>query len=291
MLEKSDDSATRPTQEEIEASALLFLPLIEDDELVALLRQAPNEMLEPLVEFLCKKGQLTSKLRQTENYRKHAPNHQLYVNEIAAEIQRYGANDIASLFRGGKGVRYSEIVKDVANKLGVTHWSQKTAKLEAEIVKKILCDAYAEIMPEQRAEIMRSLRVRNLNGAGGPIGLVAFHSAVSAAGFSAYQLTVIVANGMAQALLGHGLGFTTNWMLVKGVSLLAGLPGLAFAALLATNMMAGPAYRVTIPCVVQVALIRETLQIQRRRRMLHLLLGFLIGGALALLAYFFLLHS
>jgi len=99
-----------------------------------------------------------------------------------------------------------------------------------------------------------------------------------------------VANGMAQALLGHGLGFTTNGMLVKGVSLLAGLPGLAFASLLATNMMAGPAYRVTIPCVVQVALIRKTLQIQRRRRMLHLLLGFLIGGTLALLAYVFLLH-
>jgi hypothetical protein len=79
-------------------------------------------------------------------------------------------------------------------------------------------------------------------------------------------------------------------MLVKGVSLLAGLPGLAFAALLATNMVAGPAYRVTIPCVVQVGLIRQRLQIQWRRRMLHLLMGFLIGGALALLAYFLLSH-
>jgi uncharacterized protein YaaW (UPF0174 family) len=152
--------------------------LIEDDELVTLFRQAPNEMLEPLVEFICKKGQPTSKLEQTENYRKHAPNHRMYVNEIAAEIQRYGANDIASLFRRGKGVRYSEIVKDVANKLGVNHWSRQTAKLENEIVKKILCDAYAKMTPEQRVEIMHSLRVRNLDGASGPVGLVAFHSAL-----------------------------------------------------------------------------------------------------------------
>lgn len=291
MLEKSDDLATRPTQEEIEASGLPFLPLIEEDELVVLLRQAPNEMLEPLVEFICKKGRPTSKLEQTENYRRHTPNHQMYVNEIAAEIQRYGANDIASLFRGGKGVRYSEIVKDVAKKLGVNNWSEKTANLEKEIIKKILCDAYAKMTPEQRVETMHSLRVRNLNGACGPIGLVAFHSAVSAAGFSAYQLTVIVANGMAQALLGHGLGFAANWMLVKGVSLFAGPLGLALAALLATNMVAGPAYRVTIPCVVQVALIRQQVQIQRRKRIVHWLLGFLIGGALALLAYFLLLHK
>jgi uncharacterized protein YaaW (UPF0174 family) len=61
---------------------------------------------------------------------------------------------------------------------------------------------------------------------------------------------------MAQALLGHGLGFATNWILVKSVYVLAGPLGLAFAALFSANMVAGPAYRATIPCVVQVALIK-----------------------------------
>jgi uncharacterized protein YaaW (UPF0174 family) len=265
------------------------LPLIEDDELVDLLRRAPNEMLELLVEFVCEKGRPTSKLEQTENYRKHAPNHQMYVNEIAAEIQRYGANDIASLFRGGNGVRYSEIVNDVAKRCGVKSCSKTTEKLEKEIVKKMFCDAYAKMTPEQKEEVLRSLRIRNLRGASAPLSLVGFHSAVNAAGFSAYQLTVIVANGMAQALLGHGLGFATNWILVKSVYLLAGPLGLAFAALFSANMLAGPAYRVTIPCVVQVALIRQELKIQQRRRLLHLLTAFLIGGAIALLTYFFLL--
>jgi len=287
VIDRDDDLATSPTRG-LGPSGLASLPLIEDDELVSLLRQAPNEMLEPLVEFICKKGRPTTKLEQTENYIRHSPNHQMYVNEISAEIQRYGANDIASVFRGGKGVLHAEIVQDVAKKFGVKSSSDKTAILENEIVKKILCDAYAKMTPEQRVEIVRSLRVRNLDGAGGPISLVAFHSAVSAAGFSAYQFTVVVANGMAQALLGHGLSFTTNWVLVKSVSLAAGLPGIAIATLLAANMLAGPAYRVTIPCVVQVALIRQHLQIQRRRRMLNWITGFLIGAALTLLIYLFL---
>jgi hypothetical protein len=117
------------------------LPLIENDEMLDLLRSASNEMLAPLVEFICKKGRPTSKLQQTKNYRRYAPDHEKYVREIAAEIQRYGANDFASFFRGGKGVRYSEIVQDVAKKLGVKQRSKSTKKLETEVVRKILYDA------------------------------------------------------------------------------------------------------------------------------------------------------
>jgi uncharacterized protein YaaW (UPF0174 family) len=282
----SNDLTLRSAREEIELSGVPFLPLIADDELVAVLRQASNEMLEPLVEYICKKGRPTSRLEQTLKYRKYTPNHRMYADEIAAEIQRYGANDIASFIRGGKGVRYSEIVKDVAKRCGVKSWPRKTEKLEKEIVQKILCDAYEKMPPEQQVDILRSLRIRNATGASGPLSLVAFHAAVNAAGFSAYQFTVIVANGMAQAILGHGLGFATNWILVKSVFLLSGPPGLALAGVLTANMVAGPAYRVTIPCVVQVTLIREQLRIRRRRRLAQLFAGFLVCAALALLAYY-----
>jgi uncharacterized protein YaaW (UPF0174 family) len=288
LLEKECDLAAGFTGTEIEESRIGSLPLIEDDDLIALLRRASNEMLAPLVEFILKKGRPTSKLEQTKNYVKYHPNHQMYVNEIVAEIQRYGANDIASFFRGGNGVRYSEIVRDVAKKHGVKHLTYKTEKLETEIIETIFWDSYTKLTAEQRMEVLRSLKVRNLRGAWRPLSLVGFHAVVGAAGFSAYQMTVIVANGMAQALLGHGLSFVTNWTLVKSVSLLAGPPGLAFAAFLTANMVAGPAYRVTIPCVVEVARIRQHLELERRRRLVRLMVGFLIVVALASLAYFFL---
>jgi hypothetical protein len=103
-------------------------PRIEDDEMLDLLQSTSNEMLAPLVEFICKKGRPTSNLQQTKNYRRYAPDHGKYLRAIAAEIQRYGANDFASFFRGGKGVQYSEIVRGVARKLGVKQRSKNTKK-------------------------------------------------------------------------------------------------------------------------------------------------------------------
>jgi uncharacterized protein YaaW (UPF0174 family) len=140
--------------------------------------------------------------------------------------------------------------------------------------------------PDQRVEIFRSLQIRNFSGATAPLITVALQTAVNTVGFPAYQATAIVSNGMAQSILGHGLGFTTNWMLVKGVSVMAGPLGMAFAALLTANMFAGPAYRVTIPCVVQVAMIRQQLRMERQRRMLCWALGLFVGAAAGLLIYF-----
>ena len=96
------------------------LPLIEDDPLVELLGKATNEELAPLVEILCTKGGVMCQLARTASYRNNQPNHQAYVRDIAAEIQKFGANTLKTqLVRGGKGVPYDQIVRDVAGRVGV----------------------------------------------------------------------------------------------------------------------------------------------------------------------------
>src|SRR5690348_13768368 len=82
------------------------LPLIEDDPLIELLSKATNEELAPLVEVLCSKGGemwggMMCQLPRTSAYKNNYPNHQAYVRDIVGEIQKFGANTLATqIWRG-----------------------------------------------------------------------------------------------------------------------------------------------------------------------------------------------
>ena len=52
--------------------------------------------------------------------------------EIAEELQRYGGNTFANFFRGGNGVSYATLLKDVCKKLKIQIPSLATVE-EAEI--------------------------------------------------------------------------------------------------------------------------------------------------------------
>jgi len=49
-----------------------------------------------------------------------------------------------------------------------------------------------------------------------PSKAAALQTAIQATGFAPYKLAVIVANGMANAVLGHGLAFAASAGLTKG---------------------------------------------------------------------------
>jgi uncharacterized protein YaaW (UPF0174 family) len=233
------------------------LPLIEDDPLVELLSKATNEELAPLVEILCTKGGLMCQLALTASYRNNQPNHQAYVRDIAAEIQKFGANTLKTLLlRGGKGVPYEQIVRDVAGRVGVKSGEKSTREIEREIVTKLLMEAYETMSPEQRRELLLSLKIWDHKLLLAPGGVEAARLAIQHSGFAVYKGSMIVANAAAQQLLGHGLSLATNAALTKGIAVFAGPVGLVFAALLGGNALAAPARRVTVPIVLQVAAIR-----------------------------------
>jgi uncharacterized protein YaaW (UPF0174 family) len=233
------------------------LPLIEEDPLVALLSKATNEELAPLVEILCTKGGVMCQLTRTSSYRNNQPNHQAYVRDIAAEIQKFGANTLKTLLlRSGKGVPYHQIVTDVAARVGVNSGGKSTREIEQEIVTKLLLDTYDAMSPEQRRDLLLSLKIRDRKLLLAPGGVEAARLAIQHSGFAVYKGSLIVANAAAQQLLGHGLSLATNAALTKGIAVFAGPVGLVFAALLGGNALAAPARRVTVPIVLQVAAIR-----------------------------------
>jgi uncharacterized protein YaaW (UPF0174 family) len=157
----------------------------------------------------------------------------------------------------------------------------ETAELEERVLAAVLSRAYEGMTIEKRLELLDTLKIHQLPGAGGPIAAGALQAAIQAAGFAPYKLAVIVANGTANAILGHGLAFAANAGLTKAVALFAGPAGWALDAVWGGMIAAGPAYRVTLPCVVQVAMIRQSMLRKQREEKLKKLR---VAGMVALIA-------
>ena len=236
------------------------LPLIEeDDDLVPLLRRASNEMLEPLVAYITDdgKGRVSSQLEILEVYKRHQPHRNAYADEIAAEIQKFGGNTVANVARGGKGVRYQELARDVAGKLGVkTGKKAPVAVVEQQVLLKVIEKAWERMSESERRELLTTVGVDASGTLPAVLPVLLVQAAIRASGFMAYKLALIVANAVARAVLGRGLSLAANVALVRGIAVFAGPIGWAVTALWTAVDLAGPAYRVTVPCVIQVTTIR-----------------------------------
>ena len=234
-------------------------PIDTDQDLVPLLRTAPNELLGPLVAYLTQHGagRITSQLDRSPGYLAHFPDHQLYADEIAAELQRYGGNTLANLARGGRGVPYWEIAVDVAKRLNAEVRSgMSVAQVEGAILLRVLEQAYSRMSGEERRLLFETLGIEHAAGVPSSLPLVVVQAAISASGIAGYQVAVVVANAVARLLLGRGLSLGANAALTRALGVFAGPIGWTVTGLWTVAELAGPAYRVTIPAVIQVAAIR-----------------------------------
>lgn len=202
----------------------------------------------------------TEELTQSSRYKNHYPDHRQYWELIAAEIQCFGANTFVTMLRGGKGVTYKEVLMNVCDKLKVKYnKSSNTETIENNLLMKIIEDALEKMSPEElrklavqvgleanKANIINSKKIFNI-----------FRSVFLAGGFKSYQYTVIIANMALKAIVGRGLSLAGNAALTKTMSLLVGPIGLVFTSLWTVADITGAAYRVTIPAVIHVAVLRQ----------------------------------
>lgn len=203
----------------------------------------------------------TEELTSNKEYKRHYPDHSKYWNLIAAELQCFGANSIVTIFRGGKGVLYKEVLTDVADKLKVSYNKSSTAsKIEEHLLNKILDDAIEKMTEQERKEFANSMGISNLTSFSSQATLAAFQAVFKAGGFKSFQLTLVVVNAISKAILGRGLSLAGNAALMRSASLLIGPIGWAITGLWTIGDIAGPAYRVTIPAVIQVAFLRKKYQ-------------------------------
>jgi uncharacterized protein YaaW (UPF0174 family) len=238
-----------------------------DNDLIPLLRASSSEDLGYLVEFIMKA--VTRELDDDDAFKRQNPraiqdppildgDHTIYVDNIAAEIQKFGGNTIVNLMRGGKGVPYAELVRDVADKMDVSYGSSTdVGSIESQIQIKVMEKAYERMSEQERVDFLDAIGADHAGGIPKVLPVMAVQAAIKLGGFAAYQLALIVANAVARQLIGRGLNLAANAALTRGMAALAGPIGWALTILWTIVDIAGPAYRVTIPCVLHVSFLRQ----------------------------------
>lgn len=237
-----------------------------------LLRVSDVEDLDILVDYITDKGEgrialagdVCKQLVLCKQRGQYSPENRSLISE---EIRRFGGNSLGNLFRDFRAViddgffattlYYDEIVRDVAKHLKVpVNKKSLVPMMEDGILRKILEDSFEKMSAEERRNILKELDVTNLSmlnslaTAGALIG-------AKASGFATYKISLIVANAVAKAILGRGLTLGGNVILTRTIGALLGPIGWVLTGLWTLADMASPAYRATVPCVVQIAYMRQ----------------------------------
>lgn len=239
------------------------MPYREDSDLEFLGKiKSPylNDLVSCIINDKDGEARWTEDLTSKKIYKENAPNHHEYWKEIAEEIQLFGSNSLISPFRGGKGVLYREVLTDVCDKLKVNYnKNSKTDIIEQNFLQKIIETTLQQMNDDEKLKIAKEAGISNIDKVTSLSGQALtsfFISMFRSGGFNSYKLTVQMSNIIWKFLFGKGLSFTANATLTKIMSILTGPVGWTATAIWTVSDIAGPAYRVTIPVVMQVAILR-----------------------------------
>jgi uncharacterized protein YaaW (UPF0174 family) len=205
---------------------------------------------------------MSQNLTKSEIYRKHTPNHSVYWEQIACEIQCFGANTFATLWRRGHGVEYRKILFDVCSIMRVDFDPNSSVGLiELNMLLKIMIDSIEKKTAEQLKELVVELKLNTTDFTKQAV-IAAIQAGARSSGFLAFRIASIVANQGARPFAALGLSLSASAVNERGFYISTGLIGRIITALWNTYEMAGPAFRVTIPCVIQIAFLRLKVQNQ-----------------------------
>ncbi len=225
------------------------------------LYQASNDDLLVLCDIITKDKdgnfRLTEELSATDAYKKNYPhNIKGMLPELINEFSRFGGNTFVNIFRQG-GATYDVILRDVAKKNKVNfHKQASNEQIEQYILQKLFADSLEKATDEQLKLMLKELGYPTTNF-GRQAAIAALLIAWKSGGFKSYILLVSVVNSALKFLIGRGLPLIANAALTRAASIIAGPIGWALTALWTLADISGPAYRVTIPAVIQIAYIRQ----------------------------------
>lgn len=242
------------------------------DKDLEFLRDLSSEELNDFVSILTHDKDNTTRFTElitvNELYKKFYPDHKQYLDLILDEFQCFGGNTFANILRMGKGVLYKEILCDVADKLKVNYnKNSDTETIEINLFMKILENSLDQMSKEQIKEISQELNL-NLSTFTKQSTMAAMQFLIKQGGFKSYQLIVIVANAISKLILGRGLSAVVNASLTKAMSIFVGPIGWAITGMWTAIDIAGPAYRVTIPAVIQIAYLRQSYNMKQNNQKL-----------------------
>ncbi|QMW16842.1 MULTISPECIES: YaaW family protein [Pseudoalteromonas] len=233
-----------------------------EDKDLAFLHYADTEMLEVLVKHLIfdKDGEKrnTESLSGDKAFIDAKGDYSKIWKSIAAELQHYGGDTLVNLIRR-TGVTYREILIDVCERMKVkTDFDAATIEIEKAMFAKLIESSWEKMTDEQKKELTKELQVDPKLA--GPAAMAAIIAAIKLGGFASYKIALIVANSIARMIMGKGLQLAANAGIARTIGIFAGPIGWAINVLITVPAITGPAFRVTLPAVIQVAAMRQQLE-------------------------------
>lgn len=186
-------------------------------------------------------------------------NYAKYWHRIEEEYRAFGSNTITSIFAGPN--TYREILEIVLKQCKVDfHASDSVEVMEELLLESIIKDMWEKLSQSEWIALLSDLKddVDNIdfNSIGGITSSVLIQ-VFRAGGFALYKITLIIVNAIVNAILGQGLSLAVNASIARGLSVLVGPIGIILTALWSVYDIAGPAYRVIIPCTILIAAYRK----------------------------------
>ena len=229
------------------------------DEHLEFLNNCSAEELDPLLDAILDKdrsGRVSSELDTNEAYKKYCPDHTKYTAEIVREIQKYGGNTIANLFRGGEGVPYKEVLCDVCDHLKVNFNERQSVKLiEEALLAKVLQQVWEEMSEDERSKVLEDIDYK-AHAVGG-VTSAAMIALFRAGGFMSYKIVLIIINATWKLLFGKGLALAANAGIARTMAIFLGPVAWAITGIWTAFDIASPALRVTIPACIYIAGLRR----------------------------------
>ena len=232
------------------------------DQNLHFLQYCSNEDLKVLCDTLTndKNGEvrLNEQLTDSEAYRRNYPeNMRSMWQEIAAELQRFGGNTFANIFRGGVGASYDTILRAVCKKMKVRIPScSSVEELEVALLTKYCEETIGCMDVELLRELSLEIGVKPQSYNKQVVAAAILIALRKGGGKILGPAISYIGANITHILIGRGVYFATAGVLGRAAAALTGPVGWALTAGWLAYDIASPAYRVTIPAVIQVACMR-----------------------------------
>ena len=212
----------------------------QKDTPIDVLQNSRREELEQFGEFL-KIGDIKEK------------NNRAVAKSIWQKISYYGSNSFAYFMRGKKGVGYSDIVRDVAKKVGINdiELSKNAEECEKRIIEHLLGQAWNRLSNEEKEYFLTKAKLPSKFP-----GKIAAGGSAVAIGQVMGSYAVSQATWWSGALAGSISTAAVSPSLVT-VSTLAPVFGWVIGGIWLAQSFVGPAYRKTVKSVLWISCLRE----------------------------------
>ncbi|MCK2041896.1 hypothetical protein KZO83_04230 [Chromohalobacter sp. TMW 2.2308] len=232
-----------------------------DEDLLELLMNADKEDISLLIDHLTDNGKgrislpksVRIQLCNAQEKRKYS---EAIIRLLIREIQCFGGNSFANTFRRN-GVPYAEILKDVTESLGcVRSDTDSVEDIEIKLLNKVAEKAWENMTDEEKESLARQFGFSVVRDG---LGVSHIKEKIANENLSSLTMAKILSGGFA-SILGRapslGLGVKTLLSRIP-LGIAGGVAGGFLTAAAGAYGLSRQAYRVTTPCAVQIAYIRQ----------------------------------